>query len=173
MFDNGITKPQLNAAQAEAVAHGAGPLLIVAGAGTGKTNTLACRVADLIWRGTSPDRILLLHVHAPCRCQMLARVARLVSPEWAGAVWGGTFHSTGLRLLRIYGGTLGLTPGFTLMDPSDAAELMNLVRNDLDIGRSARRSPQKDTLAAIYSPVANSGTELKRVLEDSYPWVRL
>jgi DNA helicase II / ATP-dependent DNA helicase PcrA len=159
-----------NPAQAEAISHVGGPLLIVAGAGTGKTSTLAARVADLIRRGVVPHRILLLTVTRRAAAEMIARVARSTTPGVATGVWSGTFHSVALRLLRIYGGAVGLGPNFTVVDPADAAELMNLVRNDLDLGRSGRRFPTKDTLAGIFSLVVNSRTKLGRVLEDSFPW---
>ena len=105
----------LNPAQLEAVRHGEGPLLVVAGAGTGKTRTLAYRVAYLISRGTPPERILLLTFTRRAAEEMLRRAARAISQDGISTrVWGGTFHATANHLLRMYGRPAGLSPGFTL-----------------------------------------------------------
>ncbi|MEE9294340.1 MAG: UvrD-helicase domain-containing protein, partial [Phycisphaerae bacterium] len=93
----------LNTAQREAVTYGDGPLLVVAGAGTGKTKTLACRVAYLIDQGVAPERILLLTFTRRAAAEMLSRAARMSEHASAGKVWGGTFHAVANRLLRIYG----------------------------------------------------------------------
>ncbi len=94
---------ELNPAQREAVTHAEGPLLVIAGAGTGKTRTLACRVACLIDRGVPADRILLLTFTRRAAAEMLSRAGRLTSQTTAGHVWGGTFHAVGNRLLRTHG----------------------------------------------------------------------
>ncbi len=113
----------LNPAQREAVTHGDGPLLVVAGAGTGKTRTLACRVAYLIEQGVAPDRILLLTFTRRAAAEMLHRADELIVGSAGGKVWGGTFHATANRLLRIYGEAIGLVPDFTVVDQGDAADL--------------------------------------------------
>ena len=113
----------LNPAQRQAVTHGDGPLLIVAGAGTGKTKTLACRVAHLIDRGVSRERILLLTFTRRAADEMLSRAGRLVGNESGVKVWGGTFHAVANRLLRIHEAALNLPREFTVMDESDAADL--------------------------------------------------
>src|SRR5712691_5849830 len=111
MFDD------LNLEQRAAVLHGDGPLLIVAGAGTGKTSTLACRVAHLVERGVRPERILLLTFSRRAAREMLSRAERVTGLRDTGRVWGGTFHAVANRLLRLHGRPLGLRPDFTVLDP--------------------------------------------------------
>ena len=140
MFDSGESYlAGLNEAQAAAVCHGDGPLLIVAGAGTGKTKTLACRVAYLIATGVPPERILLLTFTRRAAAEMLRRVAHHTSQAASSRVWGGTFHAIANRLLRIYGEALALPPQFTVMDQADAADLFGLVRAELDLAKGQRR----------------------------------
>jgi DNA helicase-2/ATP-dependent DNA helicase PcrA len=160
----------LNAAQLQAVDHGDGPLLVVAGAGTGKTMTLACRVAGLIERGVPPQRILLLTFTRRAAREMLSRADRLLGRTATGRAWGGTFHAVGNRLLRRYGRPLGVRPDFTVMDQGDAADLMNLIRGELGMGAGERRFPKKDTLAAVYSRTVNSGLKVGVVVERHFPW---
>lgn len=160
----------LNPQQRRAVEHGDGPLLIIAGAGTGKTKTLAARVANLIDRGVAPERILLLTFTRRAAAEMISRAQRLVSQESAARVWGGTFHAVANRLLRIYGSALELSPDFTLMDESDAADLMNLVRADLGVERKDRRFPRKETLVKIYSHTVNAQRPMRDVVEEHFPW---
>lgn len=162
----------LNPAQRQAVTHGEGPLLIVAGAGTGKTKTLACRVAHLIERGVAPDRILLLTFTRHAADEMLARAARLIGNDSGTRVWGGTFHAVANRLLRIHGHALNLPRDFTIMDESDAADLMNLIRSELGLSRTDRRFPRKATLAKIYSHAVNAQRPLREVLDAHFPWCR-
>ena len=161
---------ELNEAQRAAVAHGEGPLLIVAGAGTGKTTTLACRVAALIERGVRPERILLLTFSRRASREMLARAERATGTKETGRVWGGTFHAVGNRLLRLHGRALGLAPDFTVLDQADGADVMNLVREELGLAAKDRRFPRKETLAAIYSRTVNAGEKLGDVLKRHYPW---
>ena len=118
----------LNDQQRQAVVHGDGPLLVIAGAGTGKTMTLACRVAELIGKGVPPERILLLTFTRRAAAEMIRRASNMSGLSSAGKVWGGTFHAMANRLLRIYGEAMGLSPEFTIMDQSDAGDLMNLIR---------------------------------------------
>ena len=161
----------LNPQQRQAVGHGEGPLLVIAGAGTGKTKTLACRVAHLIEQGVRPDRILLLTFTRRAAAQMLRRAEHLTTATTTGGkVWGGTFHAIANRLLRQYGQSLGLSPQFTVMDQADAADLMNLIRAELGPVASKRRFPRKDTLMAIYSRSVNSRTPLRSLLEKHFPW---
>jgi DNA helicase-2/ATP-dependent DNA helicase PcrA len=164
----------LNPAQREAVTCGDGPVLVIAGAGTGKTWTLACRVAYLIEHGVPPERILLLTFSRRASREMLARAARLVDRARTGKVWGGTFHATANRLLRIYGRALRLSPDFTVLDQADMADLMDLIRGEQHSARDKkeRRFPKKDTLVAIYSRMVNAGEPLSSVLEHAYPWCR-
>lgn len=152
--------------------HGDGPLLIVAGAGTGKTRTLASRVAHLVSDGAPSDRILLLTFTRRASAEMIARAKALLADDGDGRVWGGTFHSMANRLLRQHGRVLGLDPCFTVMDESDAADLMNLVRGDLGVVRKDRRFPRKETLVRIYSHTVNAQKPLEEVLERHFPWCR-
>src|SRR5436309_2385809 len=167
MFD---ALERLNPAQREAVEHLGGRLLVVAGAGSGKTWALACRVARLVDRGVLPERILLLTFTRRAAREMLSRAERLTGERSVGRVWGGTFHAVGNRLLRLHGRALGLRPDFTVMDRSDSADLMDLIRGDLGLGATERRFPRKDTLADIYSRTVNAQTKLREVLDTEFPW---
>ena len=160
----------LNPSQREAVTHGDGPVLVVAGAGSGKTLTLACRVAHLIERGVPPQRILLLTFSRRAAKEMLGRAGSIAGEAASGKVWGGTFHSVANRLLRAYGRAIGIRPDFTVMDQGDAADLMNLIRGDLGLSAGDRRFPRRETLAAIYSRTVNAGSKLSAVLERDFPW---
>ncbi|HOW17690.1 MAG TPA: ATP-dependent helicase [Phycisphaerae bacterium] len=164
---------KLNPAQKEAVTYGDGPLLVIAGAGTGKTGTLACRVAWLIEKGVPPDRILLLTFTRRAAAEMLSRAGRLIGKAEGGAagrVWGGTFHAVANRLLRLYGPAIGLPANFTVMDQGDAADMMNLIRSELGLAKGRKRFPRKETLVAIYSRTVNARDRLDHVLEVQFPW---
>ena len=164
MFDS------LNAEQQAAVDHTGSPLLIVAGAGTGKTKTLAARVCRIIEDGADPSRILLLTFTRRAAAEMLARVAAVSTDRAASRVWGGTFHSTANRLLRNFGQSAGLSPGFTVLDQADATDLMGIVRTDEGFGERGKRFPRKETVAGIYSRMVSSQAKLGDVLETDYPW---
>src|SRR5438128_500165 len=161
---------ELNEPQRRAATHPGGPVLVIAGAGSGKTKTLACRVAWLLERGVSPDRVLLLTFTRRAAAEMLGRAGRIAGHAPSARVWGGTFHATANRLLRLYGRSLGLSPEFTVLDQADAADLMNLVRGELGLGQGKRRFPQKNTLIGIYSRVVNSRTRLGEVVRRHFPW---
>jgi DNA helicase-2/ATP-dependent DNA helicase PcrA len=168
---------RLNDQQRAAVEHGNGALLILAGAGTGKTGTLACRLAYLIETGADPGRICLLTFTRRAAQEMLSRAARYTTREAAGQVWGGTFHAVANRVLRLHGRRLGLDQGFTVMDQGDAASLMGLVRHEVlanlgDGNQHGPRFPRAQTLTEIYSRVVNTGASLSIVLETSFPWCR-
>jgi len=160
----------LNAEQLAAATHGAGPLLIVAGAGTGKTTTLASRVAHLIETGVRPERILLLTFSRRAAREMLSRAHRITDAPEAERVCGGTFHAVANGLLRQAGRPLGLMPDFTVLDQADGADVMNLIRDELGFSCRERRFPKKDTLASIYSRTVNAGEKLSDVLKRHYPW---
>lgn len=173
---------RLNDEQRAAVLHGdgaiSGPLLIIAGAGAGKTNTLAHRVAHLIARGADPRRILLMTFSRRAAIEMtkrVERIAREVMKEHAaslvdGLTWAGTFHAIGARLLRDYALDIGLEPAFTIHDREDSADLMNLVRHELGLSATESRFPTKATCLAIYSRVVNAQAELAQILTDHFPW---
>jgi DNA helicase-2/ATP-dependent DNA helicase PcrA len=163
---------KLNAAQRAAACHGAGPLLILAGAGTGKTNTLAHRVAHLILEGANPQRILLLTFSRRAAIEMMRRTQRIVG-ELAMQVrlpWSGTFHSIANRLIRRHCTRVGLQPNFSVLDRGDAADLMDVVRHELGFSKAERRFPRKDTCLAIYSHKVNTQGALRDTLEAHFPW---
>lgn len=162
---------QLNDAQRQAVLHDGGPMLVIAGAGTGKTKTLAARVAHLIDSGVEPDRILLLTFTRRAAAEMLSRVGDLVGREKSSRVWGGTFHSTASRLLRTFGRAVGVDPAFNVIDSDDSADLLDLVRADLGLGSGEKRFPRKSTLAAIYSRIVNTRRPLSETVAAHFPWV--
>jgi len=179
----------LNPAQREAVEHGIGqalpqPLLVVAGAGSGKTNTLAHRVARLIQSGADPQRILLLTFSRRAANEMGQRAAAVLQRLFGSAgapglmaklPWAGTFHGIGARLLREYAGNIGLEPSFTINDRGDSEDLMGMVRQEIGLGQnsgqgSQKRFPLKGTCLAIYSRVVNSREPLDAVLQSTFPW---
>src|SRR5688500_13319678 len=161
---------ELNEAQRRAAGHPGGPLLVIAGAGSGKTKTLACRVAWLIRQGVSPERILLLTFTRRSAAEMLERAARITGQGTTGRVWGGTFHAVANRLLRQYGLSVGLSVAFTVIDQSDASELMDFLRAELSLSNARRRLPRKGAVAAIYSRSVNSRTRVSVVVRRYFPW---
>jgi len=182
---------ELNPEQLAAVRHGDGPLLIVAGAGTGKTATLVHRVAYLIGRGADPRRILLLTFTRRAAAEMLRRVEAVLAAtgnggggvgggagDGAGAraagasarVWGGTFHAMAARLLRIHARDIGMEPDFTILDRGDAEDLMHVARTALGLGRGGGRFPQKSTCLDVYSRCVNAQLPLNEVLRSAFPW---
>jgi DNA helicase-2/ATP-dependent DNA helicase PcrA len=160
----------LNPQQRAAADHREGPLLVIAGAGTGKTKTLAARVANLIRSGADPATVMLLTFTRRAAGEMIRRAGQVVGEAAARAVWGGTFHAVAHRLLRAYHHPLGLAPNFVVLDQGDAEDLLQLVRTDLGLHRAATRFPQKGTLLAIYSRCVNTATPLDDVLAAAFPW---
>ncbi|ONG54799.1 ATP-dependent DNA helicase [Pseudoroseomonas deserti] len=167
----------LNAEQRRAVEHGSSPLLVIAGAGSGKTATLAHRVAHLVRQGADPMRILLLTfsrraaAEMTCRVEGLAATALGARGSLPGLLpWAGTFHAVGARLLREHALQIGLDPAFTLHDREDSADLMNLVRHELGLSRTEKRFPTKATCLAIYSRCVNAEAPLDVVLPTHFPW---
>ncbi|MGL4962829.1 MAG: ATP-dependent helicase [Inquilinus sp.] len=154
---------------------GAGPLLVIAGAGTGKTNTLAHRVVRLIEAGADPFRILLLTFSRRAADEMTRRTERIASRalgEGAAAAlaWAGTFHGIGSRLLREHADQLGLDVSFTVHDREDSADLMGFIRHDLGLSATKERFPTARTCLEIYSRVVNAQLPLADVLKDTFPW---
>ena len=177
---------KLNPEQRRAVEHGvsaqtsapASPLLVIAGAGSGKTNTLAHRVAHLIVNGADPRRIMLLTFSRRAAAEMTRRVER-ISAQVMGQnaaimtdalTWAGTFHGIGARLLREYADQIGLDRSFTIHDREDSADLMNLVRHERGFSKTETRFPTKGTCLAIYSRCVNAETSIEDVLRMSFPW---
>jgi DNA helicase-2/ATP-dependent DNA helicase PcrA len=188
---------RLNAAQRAAARFGergsdgafsAGPLLIIAGAGTGKTNTLAHRVAHLVLEGVHPERILLLTFTRRAAQEMTRRAQKIVAAaldknagldgdsDGVGAgltvklPWSGTFHSIANRLIRRYAARVGIDASFSVLDRGDAADLMDLVRHELGLSNMEKRFPRKDTCLAIYSHRVNTQRPLADSLASVFPW---
>ncbi len=152
-----------------------GPLLIVAGAGTGKTNTLAHRVAHLLLHGVDPARILMLTFTRRAAAEMRRRATDIVRTASGGSAgehlgWSGTFHSIGNRLLRQYASALRLDPQFTVLDRGDAADLLDALRQELGLAQKEQRFPRKDTCLQIYSHRVNTQRPLRATLEEQFPW---
>jgi DNA helicase-2/ATP-dependent DNA helicase PcrA len=175
----------LNAEQRAAVEHDidcapgtARALLVIAGAGSGKTNTLAHRVARLITNGADPQRILLLTFSRRAANDMTQRAGnvlhRILGRSSLQAPvrlpWAGTFHSIGARLLREYAGRIGLDESFTIHDRGDSEDLLGMVRHDIGLTQTEKRFPLKGTCLAIYSRVVNSQQPLALVLQSTFPW---
>ena len=176
---------KLNDQQRQAVVHGcgsesviSGPLLIIAGAGSGKTNTLAHRVAHLIVEGADPRRILMMTFSRRAAAEMAQRVERICTKVLGdrgrtlsgGLEWAGTFHGIVARLLREYAEQIGLGPDFTIHDREDSADLMNLQRHQLGFSQMESRFPTKATCLAIYSRCVNAEAPLDAVLRKHFPW---
>ncbi len=160
----------LNPEQRAAAAHRGVPLLIVAGAGTGKTKTLAARVGHLVAEGADPNRILLLTFTRRAAEEMLSRVSNSATNRAAARVWSGTFHAIANRLLRQYGGAAALSPSFTVLDQADSTDLFGIVRTAEGFAERGKRFPRKETISAIYSRMVNSQQKLGTVLDVDYPW---
>jgi DNA helicase-2/ATP-dependent DNA helicase PcrA len=175
---------ELNPAQRRAAEADERPLLIIAGAGTGKTQTLAHRVAALIARGADPRRVLLLTFSRRAAQEMIRRALRIVVLEAArrggrptatpaadaALPWAGTFHAIANRLLRQHAPEVGLDPAFTLLDREDAADLLDRLRHERGLARTDRRFPRKGTCLAIYSAVVNTQEPLRDCLRAHFPW---
>ena len=162
---------ELNVEQRAAVRHPGGPLLILAGAGTGKTTTLCGRVAWLVAEGVAPERILLLTFTRRAAREMLQRARALVAmPNGARGVLGGTFHSVAHHFVRRHAAALGLPAGFGVLDAGDAADVLDLVREEHGHAQRGRRFPKKSTLLDIYSRTVNAQRPLSEVLAESFPW---
>ena len=190
-YDPGMTSTldeilsELNDQQRAAATHGSNPLLIVAGAGTGKTTTLAHRVASLIINGTDPRRILLLTFTRRAAAEMMRRVDSILyrlaqvehdSPKpgkrtATRGVMSGTFHAVATRMLREHGPLIGLRPEFTILDRSDSEDLLNVVRSELELPESATRFPLKGTCLDVYSRSVNTQRKATEVIEAWFPWV--
>ncbi len=160
---------ELNEQQYAAVTASPGPLLVIAGAGSGKTRTLTYRVAYLLENGIDPRNILLLTFTNKAARQMLDRVANLL-PTDASGLWGGTFHSIGNRMLRRHGSALGYTSGFSIMDREDQKDLINTVVSNAGIDPKEIRFPKGDVLAEIFSFAINTERPMEQLLAEKFPY---
>ena len=171
MYDDAAWDADLDEAQLAAVVHGDDPLVIVAGAGTGKTRTLTARVARLLESGVAPERILLLTFTRRAADDMLSRAAALSGHrEWSRRLRGGTFHAVAHQFISSYAEPLGLQPGFSLLDPADAADLMDLLRDEQGFATGEVRVPRSATLVEVYSRCVNTRQRLGEVLATDFPW---
>jgi ATP-dependent DNA helicase UvrD/PcrA len=167
---HGASLESLNEEQCRAATHPAGPLLILAGAGTGKTTTLCARVAWLVEQGMAPEHILLLTFTRRAAREMLSRARALLGTRMTSRfVVGGTFHSVAYRTILRESPALGLG-GLSLLDAADAADLLDLLREELQLASTERRFPRKGTLLDIYSRTVNAQQPLTEVLAESFPW---
>ncbi len=160
---------ELNEQQLAAVTASPGPLLVIAGAGSGKTRTLTYRVAYLLENGVDPRNILLLTFTNKAARQMLDRVAKLL-PVDASGLWGGTFHSIGNRMLRRHGSVLGFSSGFTIMDREDQKDLINTVVSAAGINPKETRCPKGEVLADIFSFCVNTEKRMEELLAEKFPY---
>ncbi len=160
---------ELNEQQLAAVTAPPGPILVIAGAGSGKTRTLTYRVAYLLENGIDPGNILLLTFTNKAAREMLNRVANLL-PVDASGLWGGTFHSIGNRILRKHGRALGYSGGFTIMDREDQKDLLNTVVASAGIDPKEIRFPKGDVLAEIFSFVVNTERPIEELLAEKFPY---
>lgn len=159
----------LDDAQRAAVEHGSGPLLIAAGAGTGKTRVLTSRVARLLEAGVVPERILLLTFTRRAAASMTGRAAALAAAESGTRVWGGTFHAIAHRVVAEHAEHLGLTD-VTVLDPGDVADLLDIMRAEHGLVGVERRLPTTQAIADIYSRTINTGTPARELMKEQFPW---
>ncbi|MFW2368466.1 MAG: UvrD-helicase domain-containing protein [Desulforhopalus sp.] len=164
---NGTYREELNEAQYEAVTATEGPILVIAGAGSGKTRTLVYRVAHLIQKGVEPESILLLTFTRKSSQEMLWRAGRILSDSCT-RVTGGTFHSVANMLLRRYGGHLGFGSGFTIIDRGDAEGIVNLLKSSLDLSAPRKQFPSKRAIINMISGAVNKARPLEDLIFDEY-----
>ena len=165
-WDDGLDDTQLAAAT-----HGDGPLVIVAGAGTGKTRTLISRLAALVDRGVDPARVLLLTFTRRAADDMLSRAAAICGRnDAARKLVGGTFHAVAHRVVATHAESLGLAPGLSVLDTADVRDVLDLLRHDHGLTGTGERMPRADTLADIYSRAVNTGRPARDVIAEQFPW---
>jgi DNA helicase-2/ATP-dependent DNA helicase PcrA len=170
MFDEDAVLEGLNEQQRRAVTHQSGPLLVLAGAGTGKTRTLVARAAWLRGaQGVPASRILLLTFTRRAASDMLARA----SAAWEGAdgkIWGGTFHAIAHKIIRRHAESFSLSPQFTILDPGDTTDILDVLRPDHGLAGTGQRTPRAGTCADIYTRCVNTGRPVSEVVTAGYPW---
>ncbi len=162
-------KDHLNPDQLQAVMAGGGPILVIAGAGSGKTRTLTYRVARLLEDGVRPENILLATFTNKAAGEMLFRVGALTGIDIAN-LWGGTFHSLANRVLRRYGYVLGYRPGYTILDSDDSEKLINSCISEMGIDRKTEKFPRGNIIADILGYSLNTGQDIETVVLKRYPY---
>src|ERR1039457_3671931 len=169
MFEPGAVLDRLNDDQRRAATHPAGPLLVLAGAGSGKTGTLVARAAWLRAQGVQASRILLLTFTRRAADDILARVV----PQAVTAderICGGTFHAIALRIIRAHAESFSLPPAFSVIDPADVADVLDTLRADHDLVGTRRRAPRAAVCADIYTRCVNTHTAVADVVRSNFPW---
>jgi len=161
-------KHELNPAQQHAVITIHGPVLVIAGAGSGKTRVIVHRVAFMLENGINPDDILLLTFTRKAAAEMLGRVQKLLNDTSATKVFGGTFHSFSNYILRKYAGLLNISPGFTIIDEEDSADTIDLIRSELKIEKKEKAFPRKNRIQEIISSARNRNLTIRDVIENEY-----
>jgi len=162
-----INPDTLNEAQYAAVTHGEGPVLVIAGAGSGKTRTLVYRMAFLLEQGVAPESILLLTFTRRAAQEMLSRASR-ITDQSCHRIPGGTFHATSNMLLRRYGHHLGFGSGFTIIDRSDAEGIINLIKSSLGLAGAGKRFPSKRIILNLLSGSVNKARPIEDLVFESY-----
>ncbi len=168
----GVWADGLDDAQAAVAAHGDGPLVVLAGAGTGKTRALVARVAHLLSRGVPPERVLLLTFTRRAAEEMLWRASQLAGLDGRRRPFGGTFHAVAHRIVSAHSEVLGLPKGFGVLTPGEGADLMEIMRADFELSGTRTRAPRSATLVEVYSRCVNTRRPLSDVLAGDYPWCR-
>ncbi|XDD51977.1 ATP-dependent helicase [Leptospira sp. WS92.C1] len=161
-------KEELNSAQLEAVLTQEGPVLVLAGAGTGKTKTIISRLAQLVSAGVPASSILLLTFTRKAAREMILRASSM-GDNRCSEVQGGTFHSFCSSVLRRFAPALGLSSDFTILDDADSLDVFQFLRNEKDFGKTKTRFPSNETLVRIHSEIQNTGKNLVLILEKDYP----
>src|SRR5580704_11728432 len=169
MFESAGVLEKLNDEQRRAATHPDGPLLVLAGAGTGKTGTLVARAAWLRTQGVQASRILLLTFTRRAADDILARVAPTAVTA-ADRICGGTFHAVAHRIIRAHAESFSLAPAFSVIDPADVADVLDTLRADHDLVGTRRRAPRAAVCADIYTRCVNTQTTIAEVVAAGYPW---
>lgn len=168
MFEPAAVLDRLNDEQRRAVTHRGGPLLVLAGAGTGKTGTLVARAAWLRNQGIPASRILLLTFTRRAADDMLARAAP--GSDGGDRICGGTFHAIAHRIIRAHAESFSLPPAFSVIDPSDMTDLLDMPREAHGLVGTERRAPRAAVCVDIYTRCVSTGTSVANLVRDSFPW---
>lgn len=165
--DDIVSRKELNESQYQAVTTIDGPVLVIAGAGSGKTRTLVYRVAHLVAEGVAPENILLLTFTRKASQEMLWRAGQLLGGD-CNRVVGGTFHSVANMLLRRFGSSLGFSSSFSIIDRADAEGIVHLLKSSLDLGKKEKRFPKKRAIINMISGAVNKSFDLETLISEQY-----